>query len=126
VLAVGHVAGQQLWERACRWGVEVKAGGVGQALLEPPVGLILGPGEADWVAASAPGTASPTLPAAKVNAATAARHFFMADPESLRPGPAEKDGNDQADLVYGLLPSPPLPQVLVMPTVKPGRWLDRG
>lgn len=34
---------------------------------------------ADWVAASAPGAASPTLPAAKVNAATAARYFFIAD-----------------------------------------------
>ena len=35
---------------------------------------------ADWVTASAPGAASPTLPAAKVKTATAARYFFTADP----------------------------------------------
>ena len=35
---------------------------------------------ADWVAASAPGAASPTPPAAKVTTATAARYFFVADP----------------------------------------------
>jgi hypothetical protein len=35
---------------------------------------------ADWVTASAPGAASPTLPAAKMKTATAARHFFMTDP----------------------------------------------
>ena len=34
---------------------------------------------ADWVAASAPGAASPALPAAKVNTATAATYFFMTD-----------------------------------------------
>ena len=35
---------------------------------------------AEWVTASAPGAASPTLPAAKMNAATRPRHFFVADP----------------------------------------------
>jgi hypothetical protein len=34
---------------------------------------------ADWVAASAPGAASPALPAAKVNTATTAKYFFMTD-----------------------------------------------
>jgi hypothetical protein len=34
---------------------------------------------ADWVAASAPGAASPALPAANVNTATAAKYFFMTD-----------------------------------------------
>jgi hypothetical protein len=34
---------------------------------------------ADWVAANAPGAASPALPAAKVNTATAATYFFMSD-----------------------------------------------
>src|SRR5262249_52942089 len=34
-------------------------------------------------------------------------------------GPAGKDGNDEADLVHGLLPSPPVRHVLVMATVGP-------
>jgi hypothetical protein len=34
---------------------------------------------ADWVAASAPGAASPALPAAKANTATAAKYFVMTD-----------------------------------------------
>ena len=39
---------------------------------------------ADWVTASAPGAASPTPPAAKLNAATTTRYFFMTHPESPR------------------------------------------
>jgi hypothetical protein len=37
------------------------------------------------VAASAPGAASPALPAAKVNTATAAKYFFMTDRLSIGP-----------------------------------------
>jgi hypothetical protein len=34
---------------------------------------------AEWVTASAPGAASPTLPAAKMKTATTVRYFFMTD-----------------------------------------------
>jgi hypothetical protein len=63
-------------------GLEAAGGGASGA--RTPVWLLVPTSfrkaEADWVVASAPGAASPALPAAKVNAATAARYFFMADP----------------------------------------------
>jgi hypothetical protein len=76
----------------------VRAGGLGLGTIDQPGPEAAGAGasgdrtpvwpavpatfpkaEADWVAASAPGAASPTLPAAKVNTATTARYFFMTD-----------------------------------------------
>jgi hypothetical protein len=64
---------------------EPEAAGGGASEARTPVGPLVPAtfptaDPADWVAASAPGAASPALPAAKVNTATAARYFVMADP----------------------------------------------
>src|SRR5262249_32284700 len=41
--SAGRVAGQELGERGCRWGVQVEPGGIDEALLEPQVELVVGP-----------------------------------------------------------------------------------